>query len=165
MLAKKGATQEQPNLPVSLETCKQIIRSNSKIEWLNNWATCNKGRAIFPHMTQPNTHDDINSLGRKEQVIIFRLRSQHVQLNMHLNRINPEHPPLCALCPEPYETVKHFLFECPNLEDLRKMYLPPNPDLVNTLYANKIQLQKTCKYYSMANSRRVNTQTATGLEK
>ena len=162
MLAKKGASQEQPNLPVSLNTCKQIIKSNTKIEWLNTWASSNKGRAIFPYITQPNIKDPINSLGRKDQVIIFRLRSQHVQLNMHLNKINPEHAPVCALCPEPYETVKHFLFECPALDDIRKIYLPPSPDLGNTLYANKKQLQKTCMYYNMANSRRVNTQTTAG---
>ena len=91
MLAKKGASQEQPNLPVLLNTCKQIIKSNTKIEWLNPWASSNKGRAIFPYLTQPNIKDPINSQGRKDQVIIFRLRSQHVQLNMHLTRINPEH--------------------------------------------------------------------------
>ena len=48
LLAKKGASQEQPNLPVSLNTCKQIIKSNTKIEWLNTWASSTKGRAIFP---------------------------------------------------------------------------------------------------------------------
>ena len=123
MLAKEGASQEQPNLPVSLNTCKQIIKSNTKIEWLNTWASSNKGRAIFPYLTQPNIKDPINSLGRKDQVIIFRLRSQHVQLNMHLNRINPEHAPVCELCPQPYE---HFLIDCPSLlDDIRKLYIPP----------------------------------------
>ena len=163
-LAKEGASQEQPNLPVSLNTCKQIIKSNTKIEWLNTWAQSNKGRAIFPYMTRPNTDDPINSLGRKEQVTIFRLRSQHIQLNMHLNRIKPEHPPACELCPHPYETVKHFLFECPTLEDIRKTYLPPSPDLENTLYTNVGQLRNTCKYFNMANSRRANAQMTAGSE-
>ena len=115
-------------------------------------------------MTRPNTDDPINSLGRKEQVTIFRLRSQHIQLNMHLNRIKPEHPPACELCPHPYETVKHFLFECPTLEDIRKTYLPPSPDLENTLYTNVGQLRNTCKYFNMANSRRANAQMTAGSE-
>ena len=163
-LAKEGASQEQPNLPVSLNTCKQIIKSNTKIEWLNTWAQSDKGRALFQYMTCPNNHDPINSLGRREQVIIFRLRSQHVQLNMHLNRIMPEHPPACELCPHPYETVKHFLFECPTLADIRKIYLPSSPDPENTLYANEKQLRNTCTYFIMANSRRVNAQMTAGSE-
>ena len=53
------------------------ISNQIQIELLNNWASCNKSTTIFPHMTQPNMHDPINSLGRKEQVIIYQLHSQH----------------------------------------------------------------------------------------
>ena len=58
MLAKKSASQKQPNLPVSLNTCKLIIKSNTK--WLKTWAFSYKGRAMFPYITeQPNTKDPI----------------------------------------------------------------------------------------------------------
>jgi len=43
-LAKKGASQEQPERPVSHITCKQIIKANSKTEWVNSWSMCSTGR-------------------------------------------------------------------------------------------------------------------------
>ena len=98
--------------------------------------------------------DPINNLERKEQTIIFRLHSQHIQLNMHLNRINPQHEPNCVLCPHPYETVKHLLFECPQLSHLRKLYLPILPDFDNTLYGKTDQLRNTAKFFIMATRQR-----------
>ena len=86
-LAKKGAQSEQPNIPVSLATAKQIIKANNKIERLNNWAFCGKGRSMFAHMPTPNKKDPNNTLKREDQVTIFRLRTQHIPLNAHLNRI------------------------------------------------------------------------------
>ena len=164
-LAKKGAMEEQPQKPVSQLTCKQIIKSNSKIEWLNNWAMCNKGRQMFPYMTTPNIADPINNLGRRDQTIIFRLRSQHVQLNMHLNRINPMHEPNCILCPHPYETVQHLLFECPKLSNLRKLYLPTSPNIGNTLYGQADQLKNTAVFFIMATRQRTEVQVQAGSRK
>ena len=164
-LAKKGASLEQPNRPVSQKTAKQIIRSNTKLEWYNQWALSDKGRVVFQYMPKPNKMDPINTLRRRDQVNIFRLRTQHVPLNMHINRIKPEHAPLCSLCDHPYETVKHFLFECPPLEDLRQQLLPPSPDLGNTLYSTADQLKQTSTFYIMANHRRAQAQMAAGSAK
>ena len=100
-LAKRGAACQQPDLPTSQQTAKQIIKSNNKVECLNEWAMGKTGRAIFPYMTRPNPKDPIENLKRGEQSIIFRLRTQHVPLNAHLNRIKPEIPPLCLLCDVP----------------------------------------------------------------
>ena len=82
-LAKKGAESEQANIPVSLDTAKQIIRSNNKIQRLNNWAMSNKGRSMFAHMPTPNKKDPNNNLKREDKVMIFRLRTQHIPLNAH----------------------------------------------------------------------------------
>ena len=164
-LAKKGAMKEQPQMPVSQLTTKQIIKSNTKIEWLNSWALCSKGRQMFPYMTTPNTDDPINNLGRRDQSTIFRLRSQHIHLNMHLNRINPLHEPNCTLCPHPYETIKHFLFECPQLCELRKLYLPTNPNIGNTLYSQADQLKNMAVFFTMATRRRTEVQLQAGSRK
>ena len=75
------------------------------------------------------------SLKRKDQVAIFRLRTTHVQLNAHLSRITKDHPPACPLCGYREETVNHFLFDCPTLQDARTEFLPQNPNLENTLYS------------------------------
>ena len=154
LLAKKGAGQDQPDIPVNQNTCKQIIKEKSKKEWLDNWAQCNTGRIVYTYLKAPNLKDAINNLGRREQVAIYRLRTEHVQLNKHLSRIKADHSPRCPLCGDPYETVPHFLFECQKLKDLRQQYLPPLPDLENTLYSSKEQPEKTANYYHMANRRR-----------
>ena len=164
-LAKKGTIKEQPDIPISQNTCKQIIKENIKTEWLNNWAKSNTGRSIYSHQKEPNPKDPINSLERREQVVIYRLRTQHIQLNAHLNRIKPDHSPVCPLCHFPYETVTHFLFECQELQDLRQLYLPPEPNLGNTLYSTLEQLEKTSQYYNMANRRRANAQVTAGSTK
>ena len=108
-----------------------------------------------PH---PQAKDPINYLKRKEQVVIFRLRTNHIQLNAHLSRITSNHQPTCNLCGYKDETVQHFLFDCPPLQDLRKEFLPLNPDRENTLYQSKQQLIQTYKYYQNANQRRMQVQ-------
>jgi len=161
-LAKKGASQEQPERPVSHITCKQIIKANSKTEWVNSWSMCSTGRVMYPHMTAPTKTDPIDDLDRREQCIIFRLRSQHIPLNMHLNMINPMQEPVCPLCPCAYETVEHFLFECPQLSNIRDVLLPPCPNIDNTLYSNSDQLKRTAQYFMLVNRQRVKTQDQAG---
>ena len=153
-LAKKGARQEQPFTPTSMRTVKQLLKSAKTEEWLNRWAMGKTGREIYKHMATPNPKDNINLLERRDQSTIFRLRTKHIQLNNHLNRIQPQHSPECQLCSHPYETVEHHLFECPALDSARKLLLPPRPDKWNTLYGTKQQLTNTCKYHYMALSQR-----------
>ena len=150
LLAKEGASKEQQNVPVDQSTVRKILQNNSKEEWNNRWARGTTGRSVFQEMSKPNKYDHINQLNRPEQCIIFRLRTGHGIFNAHLNRINPMHEPLCRNCPHPYETASHILFECPGLVKERKELLPPLPSPLNTLYCNKEQLIKTCKYYRLA---------------
>ena len=157
-LAKKGAAKTQQDKPVSQATVKQIIKSNNKIEWYNKWAQNDKGRVMYHHIPKPNKIDPINSLERKDQVVIFRLRTNHIQLNAHLNRILKDHQPACPLCGYREETVHHFLFECPPLQDIRSQFLPPNPNRENTLYAPLLQLKNTSSYFHKANHRRTRVQ-------
>ena len=125
---------------------------------MNQWTRGPTGRPVYEHMNKVNHSDNIKALNRREQTTIFRLRTQHVPLNFHLNRINPEKPPMCLLCDHPYETVQHLLFECPKLQDPRQQLLPPNPTIDNTLYCSRDQLIKTSSYYNMALSRRAHAQ-------
>ena len=153
-LAKHGSGLEQPQISTTYQTAKQIIKNNYKEEWMNSWARGTTGRVLYNHMSTTKTNDPIRLLNRKHQSHIFQLRVQHTPLNNHLNRINPEYPPMCVLCDSPHETVDHILFECPKLEDLRQRLLPSSPDTENTLYGNHIQLEKTSNFYGMALSRR-----------
>ena len=110
---------------------------------------------MFRFIPNPNKKDPINSLGRKNQVAIFRLRTNHIQLNAHLSRITKDHNPACPLCDNQEETVHHFLFECPSLQDLRARFLPLNPTRDNTLYSSLNQLQQTSSFYHEAMHRRM----------
>ena len=161
-LAKEGSSMEQPETTVPQSTCKQMIKSNMQIEWLCDWAQDKTGRKLFPYMPKPNRNDPLNQLSRKQQTIIFRLRTQHVPLNAHFNRFNPMHEPMCLLCDHAYETVEHFLFECPKLKDLRECFLPPKPDIENTLFGSADQLGMTSEYFIMANRRRASARIQAG---
>lgn len=153
-LAKKGAAQPQPDVPVDHETVTKIIKSNFKEEWMNNWSTNRTGRSMYNHMTCPKIKDPIRKLRRREQSTIFRLRTGHVQLNSHLSRIKKNHPPQCPLCGYRNETVEHHLIYCTRLQDLREVYLPPRPSISNTLYCEATQMSNTCSYFYLASGRR-----------
>ncbi|MCG8431297.1 MAG: hypothetical protein MJA29_09010, partial [Candidatus Omnitrophica bacterium] len=145
-LAKEGAKKEQPTKPCSMNTVRQVLRNDSKEEWLNRWATGFTGRVMHKHMNRPKRNDKINTLKREQQSLIFQLRTGHSKLNYHLNRINPTIPANCRNCPHPCETVEHVLFECPKLQQIRQRFLPQHPTVENTLYGPTAQLQNTCKY-------------------
>ena len=153
-LAKTGSRQEQPHTQTTYETVKQIIRSNFKEDWLNEWAMGTTGRVLFKHMTTPNTNDNFDKLTRKDQATIFRLRTQHIPLNSHLNRIGATVEKACPLCNHPEETVEHHLFYCTKLKDLRERFLPSQPDTQKTLFGTVSQLKNTCHFHYMSLSRR-----------
>jgi ribonuclease HI len=153
-LAKRGSNQTQIHTSTSLETTKQIIKSNCKEDWLNRWAMGVTGRKLFQHMSRPNPRDNINNLKRREQSTIFRLRTGHTLLNNHISRIQPNQSPACPLCEHPHETVEHHLFYCPALHDIRITLLPQRPDTNNTLFGSTRQLSNTCRYHYIALGRR-----------
>ena len=95
VVAKRGASQPQPEVPVTYDTVSKMVRSNFKEEWLNDWSRNSTGRALYKYMNAPKPKDPINTLKRKEQSLIFRLRTGHIPLNNHLHRIKKNHPSQC----------------------------------------------------------------------
>ena len=149
-LSKAGSTMEQLERPVNYNTINAMLKNDFKEEWLNQWATGSTGRAMYKDMNTPNKRDNINFLPRREQTIIFQLRTGHTALNFHLNKLNPTHLPHCRHCSYPYETVEHVLFECTQLSHLRKTLLPQLPNITNTLYGSMEQMKKTSQFFSLA---------------
>ena len=135
-----------------------MIRSNFKEEWMENWTKNNTGRALYNNMNAPRKKDPINSLKRRDQTTIFRLRTTHVPLNGHLNKILKNHPAHCRLCGHFNETVEHHLLHCPQLNDLRCSLLPAQPSIFNTLFCSKFQLENTYQFFYRASSRRARAQ-------
>ena len=86
----------------------------------------------------------------RDQCNIFRLRTGHVNLNFHRNRIDPLFASMCRHCMYPYETVEHHLLHCDKLVELRKNLLPPNPSIENCMYSSAKQLRKTSEFHIVA---------------
>ena len=80
---------------VNLEKSYRKTKLHKSVLLLLNLDTT--GRSIYDDLKEPNAKYPINTLGRREQVIIYPLRTQHVQLNSHLNRIKIDHPSRCPL--------------------------------------------------------------------
>src|ERR1700748_1527893 len=108
------------------------------------------GRNVYSNMTRPQDNDNINSLCRRNQSLIFHFRTGHARVNSHLNRISPHHPPMCRHCLHPNETAEHLLTDCPSLSKARKKLLQSPATIANSLYGSLNQLQKTCTFLRMA---------------
>ena len=110
--------------------------------------------ASSKHMTTPNTNNTFDKITRKDQATIFRLRTQHIPLNSHLNRIGATAEKACPLFNHKEETVEHHLFYLTKLKDLIEIFLPSQPDTQNTLFGTVSQLKDTCHFHYMSLSRR-----------
>ena len=72
----------------------------------------NKGHFLNLQIEPSVKNTQITHLQNKhKQTILYRLRTGHNRLNMHLHKIGLHNPGLCDFCKEP-ETVKQYLFDC-----------------------------------------------------
>ena len=123
-LAKIGAEKEQEENSVTYSEMKTITKSLFKV-------------------SQPR--ESYNKLDRRDQVIIFRLRTGHNRLNKHLHRLNIVRSPRCP-CGEDDQTAKHILQDCRNLQTLRENTWPTTESLQDKLYGPVDMLQKTTQF-------------------
>ena len=144
-LAKEGAAKPQNSSPCNMNTARQLLKSQYNDIWLKRWENGTTGRRYFAERNRPQPKDDLNGLCRRSQSLIFQFRTGHAPVNYHLNRIKPGHEPMCRHCHYPYETVDHILFDCPQLQHLRKL-LPPEPNVKNTLCGPLDQLFRTSSF-------------------
>jgi len=121
-LAKKGSQNKQT---VSDRECKTIIKS------------------IFRHTKKPNYSYHI--LPRKQQVIIFRLRTGHNRLNSHMYRVMKVPSPLCP-CGEADQNAAHILQDCVLYEQLRKDICMESTSLWEKLHGPVEQLYRTTRF-------------------
>ena len=145
-LSKTGAAMPQYNTEASLQTCRGILRTKSKQDWLSRWANADTGRTLYRFMEKPNPDDPANSLCRRDQTLIYRARTGHITANKHINRINPMWEPHCRHCNHHEETVEHLLLHCPQLAALRLQLLPTAPNIQDCLYTDYQQMSRTCRF-------------------
>jgi hypothetical protein len=56
----------------------------------------------------------ISPLSKKQASLLTGLRTGHIALNDHLNRIKRADSPMCPHCPTAIESVKHYILDCPH---------------------------------------------------
>ena len=132
------------------QTDNQTTQNRGLEEWIGKQYNRQVHYQAFTHMTTPNPRDSINLLRREEQVTTLRLRCGHVPLNAHLKRTGLRVPSLSM----PWRNNGTSSICMPTAR-LRIEYLPQNPDIANTLYANPEQLRNTHRYFVMASGWRV----------
>ncbi|BFZ06755.1 hypothetical protein BsWGS_09794 [Bradybaena similaris] len=55
-----------------MRTVQQILRNNTREDWLNRWAQGTTGPVVFKEMPQPKTNDTINGLCKNNQSLIVQ---------------------------------------------------------------------------------------------
>ena len=125
-LAKAGAAEEQPDVPVTYHQKKKMITSLRKAP-------------IAPR-------DEYHGLSRPEQVLILRLRTGHNRLRHHMyTKFKLGNTTLCT-CQQAPETAEHVLQDCPVYESLRQTHWPRPTTLGNKLYGRIHELKNTVKF-------------------
>jgi ribonuclease HI len=137
-LAKAGTLEQQPDDLISSKEQSTIIKSTFKKKWEER----------HPDFRR---NDAYHLLPRREQVIIFRLRTGHNRLRHHLftkMRIGPTD--LCP-CGDAPQTAKHILQDCRNLAAQRRQFWPTPIDITQKLYGCQDDLQRTADFISNIN--------------
>jgi len=132
-LAKAGSQKDQPNTPTSNQEQKTIIKSSLKKKW----------EEAHPNFKKD---DPYHLLTRKEQVVIFRLRTKHNRLRHHLHskfKIGPTDECICGHGPQ---TTWHVLQECCLLQEARKRFWPTPLEESQKLYGCHSDLQRTAAF-------------------
>ena len=88
-LAKEGAAEDQPDIPITYHQKKQMIKSIRK--------------------PQTPTQDDYHIMNRSEQVVILRLSTEHNRLRSHMYTNSRLATPPCG---QAAQRAKHILQEC-----------------------------------------------------
>ena len=133
-LAKEGTTLEQLDDGCSHEEKKKThITAASRRRW----------KSAHPNY---NPDDPIHTLPRKQQTIVFRLRTGHNSLNQHMYRkFKVGKSELCT-CGQAAQDTKHVLESCTLLEELRTKIWPKQTTLTQKLYGTACDLCRTTDF-------------------
>ena len=89
--------------------------------------------------------DQINTLDRRTQTTIFRLRTGHCGLRKHLKRLGLADSAHCE-CGSEEQTPEHILQTCPHLETVRQQFWPEDTEVGTKLWGQAAELQRTADF-------------------
>lgn len=100
------------SVPLSISEVDSIIRSNIRHFWQGRWNDSFKGRSYFRVNDTVSSNVSFYGRCRREQVLYSKLRLNQCWLNRR-KHILGKHPTGLCDCGEEFETVEHFLLNCP----------------------------------------------------
>ena len=130
-LSKEGSKATQEDHPISYSEAKTLLRNC----FHNSW------RARLG----PREKDETDHLTRRQQIIIFRLRTGHCRLLAHLNKIRVSHTDECP-CGTESQTPEHILQSCPLYDNLRRATWPNGEDVQEKLWGAAESLRRTTDF-------------------
>jgi ribonuclease HI len=105
-------------LPVSASSAKQSYYKRIRNRWANEWRLSpryKKLKHIDPSLPSKKFIHNTSTLSRTQTSLLIQLRTGHLPLNSHLYRIKKAESPSCPHCGDAvFETVFHFLIQCPH---------------------------------------------------
>ena len=136
-LAKEGSNLPQEDRSTTYNEAKTMIKT--KID--SNWKEKH---------TAFNPKDPFYQLNRREQVLIFRLRTKHNRLKYHLfHKFKIGQNDQCP-CGTGAQTTEHILQVCPLLDNRRREVWPEPVPETQKLYGALWDLQRTAYFISDA---------------
>ncbi len=145
-LAKAGSKHPQPKYPVSYSTVQNLIHSKARQTWQQRWDSGLTARSLHDNKPSPTKSDPIYTLGSHKQTTIFKLRTGHVQLNQHLNRIDAKSSQNCPHCPDLEESVQYFIQDCPHYSTHRRKIWTTIANTHTMLFGERQHLEETMRY-------------------
>ena len=121
-------TLRRRTLPLSASKARQKHLQHLKAVAAGRWKASRRGarmRGIDASLPSKRFAELIAKLPRRQATLLFQLRTEHVPLFSHLERIGVVTTRSCPTCGEEAETVAHFLLRCPTYALARAIHLAP----------------------------------------
>ncbi|XP_064645142.1 uncharacterized protein LOC135498689 [Lineus longissimus] len=132
-VAKEGGKKDQCDLSLSYSENKTELKQGYRKKWKEEHPKHDEGDCCY-------------QLTRREQVLIFRLRTGHNRQKHHLfTEFRIGESDICICNQEPM-TAEHILGRCSSFADLRKETWPEGARIHDQLYADLQQLRRTTDF-------------------
>ena len=138
------------NTPIPLSDLKKTIKLHSKSIFQQYWEQIPLTNKLKRIKNNINPRNSFNSISRRDDIIITRLRTGHTLLT-HSYLLNKATPPICDFC-NIQITTEHILLQCPKYQNERIQHLHSN-DLREILSDDEQQIQNTIKFLTTSRLR------------
>lgn len=113
----------QDKLPLSRSAMEMAMMKELKGEAkkvLRGSKQWGKMKNVDASMPSTRFQKTVVKLTRGQASLLMQLRTGHAPLNAHLHRLKAVDSPVCASCENAYESVHHYLMDCPATQTYRR---------------------------------------------